>query len=120
VASRGPPRGHDGEEQEAWMVGMVPEDIFELTGVSDPRVSPDGSTIAYVVWSVDRDENEYRSAIWLAAVDGSTPPRRFTSTPHPGGRPTDGPWHSPRTGRASTRSCTRSRSGAANRGSSPT
>lgn len=60
------------------MVGMVPEDIFELTGVSDPRVSPDGSTIAYVVWSVDRDENEYRSAIWLAAADGSTPPRRFT------------------------------------------
>jgi dipeptidyl aminopeptidase/acylaminoacyl peptidase len=79
VASSGPPRGDDGKEQEAWMVGMVPEDIFELTGVSDPRVSPDGLTIAYVVWSVDRDENEYRSAIWLAAADGSTPPRRFTS-----------------------------------------
>jgi dipeptidyl aminopeptidase/acylaminoacyl peptidase len=61
------------------MDGMAPEDIYELTGVSDPRVSPDGSTIAYVVWSVDRDANEYRSAIWFAAADGSTPPNRFTS-----------------------------------------
>ena len=61
------------------MAGMVPEDIFELTGVSDPRVSPDGSAIAYVAWWVDRERNEYRSAIWLASTDGSTPPRRFTS-----------------------------------------
>jgi dipeptidyl aminopeptidase/acylaminoacyl peptidase len=61
------------------MAEMVPDDIFELTGVSDPRASPDGSTIAYVVWSLDRNENENRSAIWLAAADGSSPPRRFTS-----------------------------------------
>jgi dipeptidyl aminopeptidase/acylaminoacyl peptidase len=58
---------------------MVPKDVYELTGVSDPRVSPDGSEVAYVVWSVDRDANEYRSAIWLAAADRSTPPRRFTA-----------------------------------------
>ena len=61
------------------MSGMVPEDVFELTGVSDPRISPDRTTIAYVVWSLDRDANEYRSAIWLIAADGSSPPRRFTS-----------------------------------------
>jgi dipeptidyl aminopeptidase/acylaminoacyl peptidase len=61
------------------MSGMVPEDVFELTGVSDPRINPDRTTIAYVVWSIDRDANEYRSAIWLVAADGSTPPRRFTS-----------------------------------------
>jgi dipeptidyl aminopeptidase/acylaminoacyl peptidase len=58
---------------------MVPEDVYELTGVSDPRVSPDGSTIAYVIWSVDREQNDYRSAIWLAAADGSAPPRRFSA-----------------------------------------
>lgn len=61
------------------MGGMVPEDVYELTGVSDPRVSPDGTAVAYVVWTVDRDANEYRSSIWLAAVDGSTKPRQFTS-----------------------------------------
>jgi dipeptidyl aminopeptidase/acylaminoacyl peptidase len=58
---------------------MRPEDLYELTWVGDPRVSPDGRTVAYVVSSVDREENKYRSAIWLAAADGSTPPRRFTA-----------------------------------------
>src|SRR5712691_5771127 len=61
------------------MTGMVPEDVFELTGVSDPRLSPDGTTVAYGVWTIDKDANEYRGAIWLAAVDGSTPPRQFTT-----------------------------------------
>ena len=27
------------------MSGMVPDDVFELTGVSDPRLSPDGTTV---------------------------------------------------------------------------
>jgi dipeptidyl aminopeptidase/acylaminoacyl peptidase len=61
------------------MAGMVPEDVYALTGVSDPRLSPDGRTIAYTVWSIDRDANEYRSAIWLASVDGAEAPRQFTS-----------------------------------------
>jgi dipeptidyl aminopeptidase/acylaminoacyl peptidase len=61
------------------MTGMVPEDVFELTGVSDPRVSPDGRTVAYVVSGVDEETNGYRGAIWLAALDGSTEPRQFTS-----------------------------------------
>ncbi len=60
------------------MTGMVPEDVYELTGVADPRLSPDGATVAYVVGTVDKKANDYRAAIWLAAVDGSTPPRRFT------------------------------------------
>ena len=61
------------------MTGMVPEDVYELTGVADPRLSPDGATVAYVVGTVDKEAGEYRGAIWLAAADGSTPPRRFTS-----------------------------------------
>ena len=61
------------------MGGMVPEDVYELTGVSDPRLSPDANSVAYVVWWIDRGQNAYRSAIWLAPVDGSTPPRQFSS-----------------------------------------
>jgi len=60
------------------MAGMIPEDVYQLTGAADPRLSPDGVTVAYLVWGVDEKENRYRSAIWLAAVDGATPPRRFT------------------------------------------
>ena len=59
--------------------GMTPEDVYELTGVADPRVSPDGRLAAAVVWWIDREENEYRSAIWLVRLDGSSPPRQFTS-----------------------------------------
>jgi dipeptidyl aminopeptidase/acylaminoacyl peptidase len=58
---------------------MTPEDVFELTGVADPRLSPDGATVAYVVWGVDEKANDYRSTIWLAALDGEAAPRRFTS-----------------------------------------
>src|SRR5919204_207160 len=61
------------------MAGMVPEDVYELTGVADPRLHPDGRHVAYVHWWVDRDANEYRSAIWLATVDGSEPSRRLTA-----------------------------------------
>jgi dipeptidyl aminopeptidase/acylaminoacyl peptidase len=58
---------------------MVPEDVFELAGVADPRVSPDGRTVAFSVARVDGKANEYRAAIWLAPMDGSSKPRQFTS-----------------------------------------
>jgi dipeptidyl aminopeptidase/acylaminoacyl peptidase len=61
------------------MAGMVPEDVYELTGAAEPRLSPDGGTVAFVVWRIDREEQDYRSAIWLTSADGSTPPRQFTS-----------------------------------------
>jgi dipeptidyl aminopeptidase/acylaminoacyl peptidase len=61
------------------MPGMGPEDVYELTGVADPRLSSDGRTVAYVVWRIDREENDTRSSIWLTPVDGSSPPRQFTS-----------------------------------------
>ncbi len=63
------------------MPGMVPEDVYELTGVADPRVSPDGRTVAYVVWRIDKESNETRANIWLAPVDGSGRPRQFTAGP---------------------------------------
>jgi dipeptidyl aminopeptidase/acylaminoacyl peptidase len=60
------------------MAGMLPEDVHALTGVADPRLSPDGRTIAYVVWGVDRDANAYRSSIHLVPVDGSAAPKQLT------------------------------------------
>ena len=61
------------------MTGLRPEDIYELTSASDPRLSPDGRLIAYVVTRIDRDESAYRSAIWVVPVDGSEEPRQFTA-----------------------------------------
>lgn len=37
--------------------GMQPEDIGALRQVEDPRVSPDGSQVAFVVTAADLDDN---------------------------------------------------------------
>jgi dipeptidyl aminopeptidase/acylaminoacyl peptidase len=58
---------------------MRPEDVYLLTGVANPRISPDGTRVAYEVWWVDEEENEYRGAVWVASLDGSAEPRRFTA-----------------------------------------
>ena len=77
------------------MAGMRPPDVYELTSASDPRVSPDGRLIAYVVTRIDRAESAYRSSIWSVPVDGSEEPREFTSGERSDGSPRwspDGKW----------------------------
>jgi dipeptidyl aminopeptidase/acylaminoacyl peptidase len=58
---------------------FAPDDLFLLRIVGDPQISPDGSTVAYVVSRHDQDADEVQSDIWVAAVDGSTPPRPFST-----------------------------------------
>ena len=58
---------------------MQPADIGRLVTVADPKVSPDGRRVAFVVTRVDLEGNRYRSAVWLAAVDGSVPPYPLTA-----------------------------------------
>ncbi|MEY2399581.1 MAG: hypothetical protein QOJ00_2755 [Actinomycetota bacterium] len=58
---------------------MQPGDIGLLVNVDDPRVSPDGAFVAYVVTSIDVEANEYRSRIWLADASGSAEPRPLTA-----------------------------------------
>jgi dipeptidyl aminopeptidase/acylaminoacyl peptidase len=58
---------------------MRPADIGRLVTVSDPCVSPDGASVAFVVTRVDMDANRYRSAVWLVAADGSASPRQLSA-----------------------------------------
>jgi dipeptidyl aminopeptidase/acylaminoacyl peptidase len=58
---------------------MLPNDVYELVNAGDPRVSPDGSRVAYTVTTLDAESNEYKSSIWIAPLDGSGEPRRFSS-----------------------------------------
>src|SRR3954462_6598803 len=58
---------------------MRPDDVYRLTNVADPRLSPDARTIAYVCGWIDDDSHEPRSAIWSVPVDGSAAPRRLTA-----------------------------------------
>lgn len=61
--------------------GMRPEDIGSLRQVEGPRVSPDGTMVAFTVADVDMGANRYRRRIWLAAADGQSPPRPFSAGP---------------------------------------
>src|SRR5262249_7457594 len=62
------------------MPGMTPEDVYKLTGAGDPRLSPDGRSVAFTVWRIDKDSNEYKANIWVTPVDGSEAPRQITSS----------------------------------------
>src|SRR5687768_12317653 len=47
------------------------EDFSRFRNVSDPRVSPDGNWVAYVVSTVDAKEDKSNSHIWMVNIDGS-------------------------------------------------
>src|SRR5256714_2155546 len=74
---------------------MTPEDVDAHTSVGAPRLSPEGRRLAYVVSHTDEEANAYRTAIWVAPLDGSTEPRQFTSGERNDGSPRwspDGRW----------------------------
>src|SRR6266511_3463807 len=49
------------------------EDLARLAAVSDPRISPDGDEVAYVVSRIDLARNETQGAIWLVPFAGGEP-----------------------------------------------
>ena len=46
------------------------EDMFNIKRVSDPQLSPDGKTVAYVVGVVDKAANRTNTEIWLVPSSG--------------------------------------------------
>ncbi len=46
------------------------EDILALKTVSDPRLSPDGKTVAYVVESLNAEKDAYQTDVWLVPTAG--------------------------------------------------
>ncbi|PZC49065.1 MAG: Dipeptidyl aminopeptidase/acylaminoacyl peptidase [Chloroflexi bacterium] len=57
---------------------MTPEDLTRIRFVSEPRISPDGGRVAFVVTTLSKERDEYLSNIWLVDIDGSEP-RPFTT-----------------------------------------
>jgi dipeptidyl aminopeptidase/acylaminoacyl peptidase len=54
------------------------QDLYRIVKVTDPQFSPDGRWIAFVRAEMDGEENEYKSAIWLAPAEGGQA-RQFTN-----------------------------------------
>jgi dipeptidyl aminopeptidase/acylaminoacyl peptidase len=63
------------------------DDLLAIRTVADPQIAPDGSKVAYVVTSADADADEFRSAIWIAPLDGSGAPRQLTRGAHRDSQP---------------------------------
>jgi len=53
--------------------------IGNIVQAKGPAVSPDGSTVAFVVSRVDMVKNKNLSQVWLAAADGSSTATPVTS-----------------------------------------
>jgi dipeptidyl aminopeptidase/acylaminoacyl peptidase len=60
---------------------LTVEDLVRLKRLSDPQLSPDGRSVAYVLRETDIDANKGRTAIWLLDLRGKSPkPRRLTQS----------------------------------------
>ena len=56
-------------------------DLFAFRWVADPRISPDGSDVAYTLVQVNEKENRYETSVWIVSTDGHGSPRRLTGGP---------------------------------------
>ena len=60
------------------MTGMKPEDIYNIAWMGDCAISPNGATVLYTLTRLDREDDDYRSAIWRVSSDGGSP-MQFTA-----------------------------------------
>jgi dipeptidyl aminopeptidase/acylaminoacyl peptidase len=72
---------------------ITAEDLYRLTYVEDPRISPDGRWIAYVQVTVDKMDNGYKRNLWLVPTGDGTAIQitRSGKDSHPRWSP-DGRW----------------------------
>jgi dipeptidyl aminopeptidase/acylaminoacyl peptidase len=54
-----------------------PDDLYRLRVATEPRLSPDGSRVAFSLQTVSPGKDGYRHAIWAVDADGGEP-RRLT------------------------------------------
>jgi len=67
--------------------GVTAEDYFAFETLSDPHFSPDGSSIAFVVTTIDQKQNRRRSEIRLIPADGSHEADVLTTAPQSSNNP---------------------------------
>ncbi len=66
-------------------------DMISMRRLSSPRVSPDGTQVAYVLRTTDMAANRGRTDLWLVGVDGADAPRQLTTHPDADTEPTWAP-----------------------------
>ena len=56
---------------------VTPDDLYLLKTVFDPRLSPDGKRVAYVVSWADKKSDETHMSVYVAPANGRGPAQRF-------------------------------------------
>lgn len=56
-------------------------DLLKFRWVADPRISPDGKDVAYVLVTVNEKEDRYDTNLWIVNTSGTALPRRLTAGP---------------------------------------
>jgi dipeptidyl aminopeptidase/acylaminoacyl peptidase len=55
---------------------IAPEDLLRLRNITDVVLSPDGRRLAFVVHEASLRDDRYKTSMWVAPVDGQSPPRK--------------------------------------------
>jgi len=56
----------------------APDDLYRFRIPTDPRLAPDGATVAFTLQVVAAGKDGYRHAIWTVPADGGSEARRLT------------------------------------------
>src|SRR5260370_41249381 len=61
---------------------ITEKDLWDFVWIGDPRVSPDGSRVAFVRVTVNEKKEGYNTSIWSVPVSGSEGPHQLTKGDH--------------------------------------
>ena len=68
---------------------MREADLLKFRWIADPRISPDGTRVAFTLVRIDPDEDDYRTDLWLANIPApGAAPGSATSAPEAPGAAT--------------------------------
>ena len=56
-------------KEQVMLRSITIEDLYQFKQVSNPRISPAGQRVAFVVTTIDQGKQEYRSSIWIVSTD---------------------------------------------------
>src|SRR5258707_175878 len=59
--------------------GITPEDYFAFRFAGDPRLSPDGKAVAFVVKTIKKKKKRRNFWVCFVPADGTAAPRRLTA-----------------------------------------
>ena len=58
------------QAQNATLRNIAPQDIFRMSSISNPKISPEGNWVLYSVSKVDSAKDKFSSKLYMVSTDG--------------------------------------------------